>query len=585
MIDKFSIGQKIRKFRKRSKLSQLDLEIEINASPGSISRIESGDTNPTKETIHKISEVLKLSPEELAVLFGIELSKNISEIENHEAIMANYKKNINPYAFILEMDLNNTLESILDELDKMGFIYTAIYLKQQDNELYQLKKARVSENSLSFANEILEKEIYEVEYTIADKTLVTHAILTGQIQTSEELFELLFPHLGNIYSLQSSIDTKLMIALPLKINSTVIGCITFQSKEKELSGKQIESLIEFASNSASAIYTAEIKREIDFRSESKSTHELPLLIGNLKNFLGFREFFILFRSNRHLRIYTSLFTIFASIWLFNQLFLDQESFGYKAFTHIYFVMAAYAAYMGYKTYKLVGSNNKLSKMVLILTLISTNHTLGQISFSTAHYLTNYYTPYPSFSDIFFFSATCLSLVLSFYSFNYIKRKSSMLIIDIYTKIIVALIGIILFVLMYSISNQDYTPSSEDFSATIFDLAYNIGQTLAVVFSLLGLIVLRRSTVSKETSFFLVLYFYTSILLYIADFIFTLEYTTKGIIPGGFSDLIYLCHYSMIGIGHIILLAIIQKKLCVLRRVNNDSQSKELLESVVGKIVN
>ncbi len=184
MIDKFSIGQKIRKFRKRSKLSQLDLEIEINASPGSISRIESGDTNPTKETIHKISEVLKLSPEELAVLFGIELSKNISEIENHEAIMANYKKNINPYAFILEMDLNNTLESILDELDKMGFIYTAIYLKQQDNELYQLKKARVSENSLSFANEILDKEIYELEYTIADKTLVTHAILTGQIQTS-----------------------------------------------------------------------------------------------------------------------------------------------------------------------------------------------------------------------------------------------------------------------------------------------------------------------------------------------------------------------------------------------------------------
>ncbi len=585
MIDKYSIGQKIREFRKRSKLSQLDLEIEIDASPGSISRIESGDTNPTKETIHKISEVLKLTAEELAILFGIELSKNISEIENYEDIKANYKKSMNPYSFILEMDLNNTLESILDELDEMGFVYPAIYLKQQDNELYQLKKARVSENSLSFANEILEKEIYEVEYTIADKTLVTHAILTGQIQTSEELFELLFPHLGNIYSLQGSVNTQLTIALPLKINSNVIGCITFQYKEKELSDKQIESLTEFANNSASAIYTAEIKQEMDSRTENKNTLKLPLFINNLKSFLGFRELLILFQNNRHLRIYTSLFVLLTSYWLFNQIFLNPDSFGYKAFTHLYFIMAAYAAYMGFKTYRLVGSNNKLSKMVLILTLISTNHTLGQISFSTAHLFTNYNTQYPSFTDIFFLSATYLSLLLSIYSFIYIKRKSIKSAVNSFTIIIVALIGIILFTFMYSISNQSYTFSSQDFPATLFDLAYNIGQTLAVVFSLLGLIVLRKSTVSKETSFFLVLYFYTSILLYIADFIFTLEYLNEGVIPGGVSDLFYLMHYSMIGIGHIILLATIQKKTLVLKTINKASENKEILENVVSKIVN
>ncbi|MFS8130694.1 MAG: helix-turn-helix domain-containing protein [Candidatus Dojkabacteria bacterium] len=67
----YTIGQKIRKFRFKAGLTQLDLELEIDASSGSISRIESGNVNPTKETLFSISKALKLNEIETAYLFGI----------------------------------------------------------------------------------------------------------------------------------------------------------------------------------------------------------------------------------------------------------------------------------------------------------------------------------------------------------------------------------------------------------------------------------------------------------------------------------------------------------------------------------
>lgn len=72
----YQTGQKIRQFRKREGITQLELELRIDASFGSISRMESGQTNPSKETLHLISEALELDPYETAYLFGIEIRRN-----------------------------------------------------------------------------------------------------------------------------------------------------------------------------------------------------------------------------------------------------------------------------------------------------------------------------------------------------------------------------------------------------------------------------------------------------------------------------------------------------------------------------
>jgi len=66
-------GQRIRQFRKKAGITQIELELRINASFGSISRMENGLTNPTKETLFLISQAIKLTPYETAYLFGIQI--------------------------------------------------------------------------------------------------------------------------------------------------------------------------------------------------------------------------------------------------------------------------------------------------------------------------------------------------------------------------------------------------------------------------------------------------------------------------------------------------------------------------------
>lgn len=72
MQNNIEIGKRIKKLRTKRGLSQLDLELLINASSGSISRIENGKVNPTKETLASISRGLSLNYEEAIILFGIE---------------------------------------------------------------------------------------------------------------------------------------------------------------------------------------------------------------------------------------------------------------------------------------------------------------------------------------------------------------------------------------------------------------------------------------------------------------------------------------------------------------------------------
>lgn len=69
-MSNLSIGQKVKKFRLRAGMSQLDLELSINSSPGSISRVEGDKVNPTKETILAVAEVLKLNYKETDYLIG-----------------------------------------------------------------------------------------------------------------------------------------------------------------------------------------------------------------------------------------------------------------------------------------------------------------------------------------------------------------------------------------------------------------------------------------------------------------------------------------------------------------------------------
>jgi transcriptional regulator with XRE-family HTH domain len=98
-----TLGDKIMHFRKKAGFSQFELEIEIDASPGSLSRIEHGSTNPSKETLNKIAEALNLNFREVDYLNG-PLSKLPSESEINDAVdsIHQYLNNDNVIAYILD---------------------------------------------------------------------------------------------------------------------------------------------------------------------------------------------------------------------------------------------------------------------------------------------------------------------------------------------------------------------------------------------------------------------------------------------------------------------------------------------------
>ena len=81
-MSNLQLGQKIKYYRTRAGVSQLELENIIKASPGSLSRIENNIVNPTKETLCEIASALKLNPLERADLFDIEISEISPEFLN-----------------------------------------------------------------------------------------------------------------------------------------------------------------------------------------------------------------------------------------------------------------------------------------------------------------------------------------------------------------------------------------------------------------------------------------------------------------------------------------------------------------------
>ena len=118
------IGEKLKYFRKRAKLSQFELEIMLETSMGSISRIESGEVNPNKETIIKISDILKLNMVEVASLFNLDINKDLARI-------AEITKKLSE-----EIELQKVLQTSVDILcHELNLLSLSIFLVRGD-QLY-----------------------------------------------------------------------------------------------------------------------------------------------------------------------------------------------------------------------------------------------------------------------------------------------------------------------------------------------------------------------------------------------------------------------------------------------------------------
>ncbi len=123
-----TLGEKIKNFRKRAGLSQMELETAIGAANGSVSRIESGQVNPTKETILQLAKVLKLNEKELSDLLGvkpllptrIEVDKALEECKTYldnEEIIA-YLVDENGVVYYISLGFKNLLSLTEEQVEK-----------------------------------------------------------------------------------------------------------------------------------------------------------------------------------------------------------------------------------------------------------------------------------------------------------------------------------------------------------------------------------------------------------------------------------------------------------------------------------
>jgi len=98
-----TIGEKLYQFRKRAQISQLELELAINASSGTISRIERGQINPTKETLQKLCQTLNLNPQDTADLYGINLlDPNKEDVAAVVSSLQKYFEEPSTFAILLD---------------------------------------------------------------------------------------------------------------------------------------------------------------------------------------------------------------------------------------------------------------------------------------------------------------------------------------------------------------------------------------------------------------------------------------------------------------------------------------------------
>ncbi|MFS8131461.1 MAG: helix-turn-helix domain-containing protein [Candidatus Dojkabacteria bacterium] len=211
------LGQKIRNFRIRSGKSQMELELEIGASAGSLSRIENGEVNPTKETLLRIVDGLKLVSFEAGTLFGIDMSDSLSNLFNTS-------KEILEINDIVQV-VQKAVDSITYELNLLG---SFVVLKKGDFiQLQTFAKSWYSD----MAMKVINTPLLEVKapITLDSKNLMVKAILDQKVYYSENLEDFVVPAVNRTTSkiLEKVTGVRSSIVIPLIFNNESIGAMHF----------------------------------------------------------------------------------------------------------------------------------------------------------------------------------------------------------------------------------------------------------------------------------------------------------------------------------------------------------------------
>lgn len=268
--DELTLGQKISAYRKSAKMSQLDLEIAINAGQGSISRIENDQVNPTKETIMLISKALNLTDEQIASLFNLNvidpalLIYSISYITEH-------------------LDINSIIQKAIDEIaNRLGYMHVSIYLKEGD--IVNARNINMSEYNVR-ALKLLPMDFFSLKLKLNPNTrnVIARAVIEGKNYESNKLSDFSIDVFPSIYAdaMQKVLSMKKGVVIPLKLQDKVFGAMLFIKRESENYENEMPVLMAFSRQVAIAINNAQFIENVQ-----KQIKELNQAVSNLTNILN-----------------------------------------------------------------------------------------------------------------------------------------------------------------------------------------------------------------------------------------------------------------------------------------------------------
>lgn len=244
-----TLGQKIEYYRKRAKMSQLDLEIAIGAGQGSISRIENDQVNPTKETIQKIIEILSLSAFEAGDIYNINI---VDEFEKYSSLFSSLNS---------LKTLNSTIEQISKDLIKyVGGKYSVVFLSEDNNTTLKVSGLFVPQLVLEVCNKFLGYSLNNVVFNFNNpnhkKNFFVKSFQDNKISETNSVYEASYPLLSKELALiaQKVSGFELMMSLPLNYSNQKIGILGIVFDKKELSEIEKKTIINFANLIATTIF-------------------------------------------------------------------------------------------------------------------------------------------------------------------------------------------------------------------------------------------------------------------------------------------------------------------------------------------
>lgn len=230
-----SLGELIRFYRTEKGLSQLELEIGIDAAFGSLTKIEKGKINPSKQTLHKIIDFLELPPMAAARLFDIDI-----------ALISNVISQLNKLETVTE--LNEVLDIAMHDIRlQLGLAGGAFYLVE-DGKL--CLKALSSTNFISLVRKIIKDPLSLLKFDLEqDKdNLLVQAVLTNKVVCTNNLHDMVLPKMNKWLAdrAQKITLTKQAMALPVLRGEKVAGLIVYGSLTGGDFRHELEPLKSFA---------------------------------------------------------------------------------------------------------------------------------------------------------------------------------------------------------------------------------------------------------------------------------------------------------------------------------------------------